>query len=218
MAIPQTSPELTSILDALPCAGLLVGLDGVVRAVKREAASWLHAAPGELIGKALVQLLPDQMVPTLGAALEEVKGGAVDARDLSIADGASAGLVRAAAVRGPGGAPTSVLLMVQPGGAAGELRARCEHLATELEQTRIELARLVTGAQRAKEASDQELWATNDELQAMNDELRDRLSQLAEAQQINERKNEFLAMLAHELRNPLAPLTSALYIIRERAP
>jgi len=32
------------------------------------------------------------------------------------------------------------------------------------------------------------------------------------------RKNEFLAMLAHELRNPLAPLSNAVRAIRRRAP
>jgi PAS domain S-box-containing protein len=32
------------------------------------------------------------------------------------------------------------------------------------------------------------------------------------------RKNEFIAMLAHELRNPLAPLTNAVHAIRRREP
>jgi len=41
--------------------------------------------------------------------------------------------------------------------------------------------------------------------------LRERADELAE---IDRRKNEFLAMLAHELRNPLAPIRSALQVIR----
>ncbi|HEY3964579.1 MAG TPA: ATP-binding protein [Planctomycetaceae bacterium] len=45
----------------------------------------------------------------------------------------------------------------------------------------------------------------------LEDALRVRADQLAAA---NQRKNEFLAMLAHELRNPLAPIESAVQILR----
>jgi len=44
--------------------------------------------------------------------------------------------------------------------------------------------------------------------------LRQANTQLAEA---DLRKNEFLAMLSHELRNPLAPITNSLYVL-DRAP
>ncbi|HWP49869.1 MAG TPA: ATP-binding protein [Candidatus Limnocylindrales bacterium] len=39
---------------------------------------------------------------------------------------------------------------------------------------------------------------------------------LHEVQEVNRRKDEFLAMLAHELRNPLAPILNSLEIIRLR--
>lgn len=42
-------------------------------------------------------------------------------------------------------------------------------------------------------------------------ELRQRMDQLADA---DRRKDEFLAMLGHELRNPLAPVTTALQLMR----
>ncbi len=42
-------------------------------------------------------------------------------------------------------------------------------------------------------------------------ELRQRVKQLADADQ---RKDEFLAMLAHELRNPLAPIRNAVQLLR----
>lgn len=45
----------------------------------------------------------------------------------------------------------------------------------------------------------------------MEQELRRRADDLAEA---DRRKDEFLAMLAHELRNPLAPIRNALEVIR----
>jgi signal transduction histidine kinase/DNA-binding response OmpR family regulator len=46
------------------------------------------------------------------------------------------------------------------------------------------------------------------------DELRQRAADLAEA---DRRKDEFLAMLAHELRNPLAPILSGIEILGEEA-
>jgi signal transduction histidine kinase/ActR/RegA family two-component response regulator len=49
------------------------------------------------------------------------------------------------------------------------------------------------------------------EREHLEDELRVRLGQLAGA---DRRKDEFLAMLAHELRNPLAPIQNALEILQ----
>ncbi|MBX9680001.1 MAG: response regulator [Gemmataceae bacterium] len=45
--------------------------------------------------------------------------------------------------------------------------------------------------------------------------LRARVEELREA---DRRKDEFLAMLAHELRNPLAPISNALHILKMTAP
>jgi response regulator RpfG family c-di-GMP phosphodiesterase len=70
-----------------------------------------------------------------------------------------------------------------------------------------------------------ELAAINESLQLANQELANRNEQLSE--EITERKrietllldhdrrkDEFLAMLAHELRNPLAPISSALSLLQ----
>lgn len=46
----------------------------------------------------------------------------------------------------------------------------------------------------------------------LEDELRRRADELAEA---HRQKDQFLAMLAHELRNPLAPLLTGLHILRQ---
>ncbi len=48
----------------------------------------------------------------------------------------------------------------------------------------------------------------------LEDELRQRVDELADA---DRRKDEFLAMLAHELRNPLAPLSNALHLLAQDA-
>lgn len=45
----------------------------------------------------------------------------------------------------------------------------------------------------------------------MADELRKLAADLSEA---DRRKNEFLAMLAHELRNPLAPIRNAVQVLQ----
>jgi PAS domain S-box-containing protein len=52
------------------------------------------------------------------------------------------------------------------------------------------------------------------ERKLLEEELRHRAEQLAEA---DRRKDEFLAMLAHELRNPLAPIRHSLSILAPRA-
>jgi PAS domain S-box-containing protein len=55
-----------------------------------------------------------------------------------------------------------------------------------------------------------ELTSANAELLRLDRELRQTIAELAAA---DRRKNEFLATLAHELRNPLAPLRNALQIL-----
>ncbi len=52
------------------------------------------------------------------------------------------------------------------------------------------------------------------ERKRMEQQLKQRLEQLADA---DRQKNDFLAMLAHELRNPLAPLRSALHLMKPGA-
>jgi signal transduction histidine kinase/DNA-binding response OmpR family regulator len=49
-------------------------------------------------------------------------------------------------------------------------------------------------------------------------EIEERRAVEAQLQTSNRRKDEFLAMLSHELRNPLAPIRTALEVIRRLAP
>ena len=56
-----------------------------------------------------------------------------------------------------------------------------------------------------------QVQARTEELTAANQALRQRAAELAEA---DRNKDEFLAMLAHELRNPLAPVRNALQVLR----
>lgn len=60
------------------------------------------------------------------------------------------------------------------------------------------------------------LREANAELDAANDQLNGRLQELRTAYRHDDERIRFLAMLAHELRNPLAGITSALHLLRRR--
>jgi signal transduction histidine kinase/ActR/RegA family two-component response regulator len=75
---------------------------------------------------------------------------------------------------------------------------------------------------RAKVTIFAELFRKTRALERLNSELEDRVRERTAAleattralQDANHRKDEFLAMLAHELRNPLAPIRTAVQLLR----
>jgi signal transduction histidine kinase len=79
-----------------------------------------------------------------------------------------------------------------------------------------DLARRGPPAVRDVRALDQELAVANEELSVANEELSARLQEIEVNREEKEQRNRFLAMLAHELRNPLAAIASALVVIRRR--
>jgi signal transduction histidine kinase len=71
---------------------------------------------------------------------------------------------------------------------------------------------------RAKVAIFADLYRKNRRLERMNEELEQRVEERTAAlRESDRRKDEFLAMLAHELRNPLAPVRNSLHIVRASA-
>jgi signal transduction histidine kinase len=74
-----------------------------------------------------------------------------------------------------------------------------------------ELARLSTAFQEMRDR----LAERTEESERLATELRARAEALAET---DRRKDEFLAMLAHELRNPLGAISNASYILEQSAP
>ena len=76
--------------------------------------------------------------------------------------------------------------------------------------------------QRELERLNASLVEANDALAVRNEELRSEISERMQAEErlreADRRKDEFLATLAHELRNPLAPLQNALSIRRLSVP
>jgi len=105
------------------------------------------------------------------------------------------------------------------------LRTKVVVLA-ELFRKRRELqqANAALQAEKARELDrlNESLREANEELGARNRELRDEVIERIRAEQrlreADQRKDEFLATLAHELRNPLAPLLNALNVRRLSAP
>jgi signal transduction histidine kinase len=92
-----------------------------------------------------------------------------------------------------------------------ELQALNTSLAADNQALQIEKAREL-------EALNESLRVANDALAARNAELQTEIGERSKAEQLlrdaDQRKDEFLATLAHELRNPLAPLRNALAIRR----
>ncbi len=79
-----------------------------------------------------------------------------------------------------------------------------------MQQTRDALEERVQERTAALDKINHQLQAEIAERTRLEEELRLRVTQLAEA---DKRKDEFLATLAHELRNPLAPIHNALEIM-----
>ena len=61
----------------------------------------------------------------------------------------------------------------------------------------------------------EELTTLNEELQAQTEEL---IKAYQELHQADRQKNEFLAVLSHELRNPLTPISNSLHILDRAVP
>ncbi len=94
------------------------------------------------------------------------------------------------------------------------------------------LGTLMLGSDQATPGTVGGDWSTLDELasraaiafenahlyRSLQAEIVERRAAEAELQEANQRKDEFLAMLSHELRNPLAPIRNALEVIRRIAP
>jgi signal transduction histidine kinase len=86
------------------------------------------------------------------------------------------------------------------------LRAKVS-VFTELRRKTVEAERLARELERRVSERTAELEASTERLRELADELR----------AADRRKDEFLALLAHELRNPLAPVLNAVAIMRARA-
>lgn len=84
-----------------------------------------------------------------------------------------------------------------------EIQAQNEELQAQNEEIQAQSEEI--------QAQHEEIHAQNEELVQQSDELRRHTASLLEA---DERKNKFLGVLAHELRNPMAPISNSIYILK----
>ena len=95
--------------------------------------------------------------------------------------------------------------------AIGAAAAALEHRERDLRTKNLK----IQSQNEELHAQSEELASQNEELVQQGNELRAQSDALAES---NERKNHFLGVLAHELRNPLAPISNSINILKRVPP
>jgi signal transduction histidine kinase len=142
----------------------------------------------------------EEQVREIGRALASV-GQPAAALPQSVPNPDGTGMLQAAVVPIGIGGDCGVLL-------AGARRAE---FPTEMDRVLLGVAANHAAILLQRNRAEEERIQKQQSEQRLEAELQRRLRQLAEA---DRRKDEFLATLAHELRNPLAPLRNALHILR----
>ena len=192
MTVPLISA--TEVVERAPCGLLATGPDGVIVRINATMCGWLGMAPEELIGqKTLSELF------TVGARVFY---------------------------------QTHCLPMLQVQGSVAEIQVDVPHrdgtripmlmnIVRQASDGRChdEVAFFITKERRSYE---RELVQARKTAEAALDARRDAESKLMEMNaalsQADRRKDEFLATLAHELRNPLAPIRNVIELLKLQLP
>jgi PAS domain S-box-containing protein len=200
------SASAFEIVEALAVPACIVAADDVVLAWNAMAATLFGTSTHQAVGRPFKDLDASFRVPGLRAAVERVKaGGQTERFTVDVPQNSSGS--------------TTVTLSVAPISSAGQPTAVLVHaedqtevitLATQVRTLREELMATTEHMQQVNA----ELQTANEELLSTNDELEVRVAELRDAADASQHKDDFLAMLAHELRNPLAPIVSAMHVLR----
>jgi signal transduction histidine kinase len=91
-----------------------------------------------------------------------------------------------------------------------ELQAQNEEIQAQNEEIQAQNEEIQAQSEQLQ-AQHEELQAQNEELIQQGEDLRRHAAELSEA---DERKNKFLGILAHELRNPMAPIANSIHILK----
>lgn len=182
-------PPSEILFDQAACGLLITAPNGNILKVNNTLCQWLDYLPEDLVGS---QRLQDLLTVggrifhyTHWSPLLKIQG-AVDEVQLDL-------------VRKDGSSIPTLINARRHKAGDEELTAVAIFVATDRRKYERELLR----ARRQAEESVKELRRLQDKLQQANERLSD----------TDRRKDEFLATLAHELRNPLAPINNVLQVL-----
>jgi signal transduction histidine kinase len=192
MTVPLISA--TEVVERAPCGLLAAGPDGLIVRINATMCGWLGMPPADLVGK---KYLPELF--TVGTRVFY---------------------------------QTHCLPMLQVQGSVAEIQVDVPHhdgtripmlmniVRQQIDgQCHDEVAFFITKERRSYE---RELVQARKTAEAALDARRDAESKLLEMNaalsQADRRKDEFLATLAHELRNPLAPIRNVIELLKLQLP
>ncbi len=186
-------PSASVLYEHAPCGLVVTDKDGLLLHVNATACGWFGFAPAELVGLRRIQELM-----TVGARLFhhthcqpvlQVRGSV---RELQID------------LRHRDGSRLPMLVNIVRRAREGDVR---DEWALFMANERQTYERELRNARQAAEEALEARRGAEAQLQTLN-------ATLSEA---DRRKDEFLATLSHELRNPLAPMSSALEVMKLRS-
>jgi signal transduction histidine kinase/ActR/RegA family two-component response regulator len=194
-------PEiLTATIAALPMAAMVVSRGGAVLAANAIAARTLGVGEGSI--EATVDAPASDALRAIRMAIDNALRRGTLPEPFATVDAVGTAIsIRLSAICVEN--VDALLVVAEDRGEINALAAQARLLEEELRASRTDT-----------DTTNAELMAANEELQSANDELQARLAELRDAVDASRHKDDFLAMLAHELRNPLAPILSAMQVIR----
>jgi signal transduction histidine kinase/ActR/RegA family two-component response regulator len=193
------APELlTATIAALPVAALVMARSGAVLAANAVAERTLGVVQG---ADGPPYDPPSDAVRAIRSAVVDAHQGRVPEPFETVDSTGATVLLRSGTIIFDD--IDAVVVIAEDRGEVHAVTAQVRLLEEELRASRTDM-----------DTANAELMAANEELHCANEELQARLSERRDALEASRHKDDFLAMLAHELRNPLAPILSAMQVIR----
>ncbi|WP_310734691.1 hybrid sensor histidine kinase/response regulator [Azohydromonas caseinilytica] len=198
MPAPPDLPAPELLLEQAPCGLLLARADGSIAAVNQTFCGWLGYGKAELVEQRRVQ----DLLTMGGRIFHQTHWAPLLSMQGSIAELKVEFAHRDGQRRIP--MLVNVVRRRHGGTVFDELSAVVVYDRHKYEQELLLARRHAETALAERREAEQALEQSRDALRRLNE-------QLSEA---DRRKDEFLATLAHELRNPLAPMRNVLEILR----